>query len=418
MDAQAPEKPEQKQPAEKFIRTYASDMEIAKKGGTPDLSPYDKRESVIQPVAGTQEVPVAVPDFARPIKPVPNEFLKKQMEPTQEKPAPTPLVDVIAQKVPSDAVEVAAPLHTYADDFSSRVKEQQASTFSILAAEQDTGKGTTREALRSNHTLGYLIGGTVLFLLGIGGAFLGYVRYQSAHAPVQPTPTVKAPLFYDEQKEVIGEGAVLKSSIAEAAFEALLPNKVRLIYSSSSTTTRMSLFAAAQIMAPQSVLRNIVGDGSMVGSVNSDGGPTPFFVLSVLSYNDTFAGMLSWESQMLSDLSAFYPAYPAPQIIEPLPPLVPTTTATTTKKGPAVKKTAPPATTTPPAAPLPVPTPTRVPQFYDQVVSNIDARVYRDTQGRVLIIYGFWNQNTLVIARDETSFSEILRRLRTTRTQP
>ena len=55
--------------------------------------------------------------------------------------------------------------------------------------------------------------------------------------------------------------------------------------------------------------------------------------------------------------------------------------------------------------------------FHDEVVSNHDVRIYRDAAGKSILLYGYWNQFTLVIARDPAAFTEILGRLATSRSQ-
>ena len=57
------------------------------------------------------------------------------------------------------------------------------------------------------------------------------------------------------------------------------------------------------------------------------------------------------------------------------------------------------------------------PGFVDEVVRNHDVRVYRDATGKSVLLYGYWNQTTLVIARDVAAFTELLQRLATSRAQ-
>ena len=125
----------------------------------------------------------------------------------------------------------------------------------------------------------------------------------------------------------------------------------------------------------------------MTGVVNVNGKQSPFFILSVTAYSETFAGMLAWERSMLRDVGKLYPPYPSP-----------------------VSNT--PATSTAPVVPE------SLLAFHDEAVSNHDVRVYRDAVGRSLLLYGYWNQSTLVIARDPAAFTEIAERLATSRTQP
>jgi hypothetical protein len=125
----------------------------------------------------------------------------------------------------------------------------------------------------------------------------------------------------------------------------------------------------------------------MAGVVSADGNQSPFFILSVASFGDTFAGMLSWEPRMPRDLSKLFLPYPV------------SVTATTTSKD-AVK------------TPL-----VSSAAFFDATIANHDVRVYRDSEGRDVLLYGYWNQTTLVIARDAAAFTEIVGRLATSRTQ-
>jgi hypothetical protein len=154
--------------------------------------------------------------------------------------------------------------------------------------------------------------------------------------------------------------------------------------------------------APDILLRNVNAAGSMAGVINAGGEQSPFFILSVASYSDTFAGMLAWEdsgtgSSMPQALIALFPPYPAL--------VVASSVATTT---PAKSTKPQPVATTTPAVLL---------VFHDEVVANHDARAYRDAASRTLLIYGYWNQTTLVIARDENTFSAILARLATSQSQ-
>ena len=116
--------------------------------------------------------------------------------------------------------------------------------------------------------------------------------------------------------------------------------------------------------------------------------------------------MLAWEPTMPSDMSALFPPYPSPVSITTA---ATTTTATTTSKTKS-KTPAKAATSTPPA-------PVIAPAFHDQVIDNHDARIYLDALGRSILVYGYWNQTTLVIARDPAAFTEILGRLATSGTQ-
>ena len=117
--------------------------------------------------------------------------------------------------------------------------------------------------------------------------------------------------------------------------------------------------------------------------VGTGGKQSPFFILSVASYGDTFAGMLSWEPTMPRDLGALFHSY-----------LTNVSTSTSATSTPKV------------SAPI---------LFRDEVISNHDVRIYRDAEGRSILLYGYWNQTTLIIARDPEAFIEIAGRISTSR---
>ncbi len=280
-----------------------------------------------------------------------------------------------------------SPLKTYSGDFSDRMKSTNASTATVLATEQDGRKAPVEgniTIVKESRTRGGIlsvVGGIVLLLAGAVGAYYAYTRYLEKSAPVIITPVVSAPIFVDQSEEISGTGTSLAQAIVKSLARPLAKGTIRFLYRPLITEADESIFVALQLPAPDMLLRNITTAGSMAGVVTTHSA-NPFFVLSVASYTDTFAALLAWEPRMPHDLGALFPP-------EANPPLAGV------------------ATTTPPAVLV----------FHDEVIVNHDARVYRDTGGREQIVYGYWNQYTLVIARDSSAFAEIIGRLATSRKQ-
>jgi hypothetical protein len=425
----------------KYIRTYAGDMEIAKKGGKPELkalepTPKEFKETIpfipspeppppvetlfprppepppIQepPIVVVEEPPPPEPSPVPPPEPEPLPPPPSYREPVPEPVRPPPPIQ-FPEPTTVNAPEVnATPLETYSGDFLDKVKDTGASTATVLAAEQDAGATPTVEAPRkTSHwkTILSIVGGLILLIAGGVGAYLGYEHYLVKTAPVVIAPTVFAPIFVDDKVQISeGTPAGTIELINASVDQSLEPNTIRLLYTENSTTTGNDIFSTLQFPAPNLLIRNIVSADSMAGIVNVEGTSSPFFILSVASYQDTFAGMLAWEPTMPSDMSALFPPYPSPVSLTTA---ATTTTATTTPKTKS-KTPAKVATSTPPA-------PVMVPAFHDQVIDNHDARIYLDALGRSILVYGYWNQTTLVIARDPAAFTEILGRLATSGTQ-
>lgn len=338
--------------AQKYIRTLEGDMEIVKKGDTPDLVP-------LHPVLPESDS-----------HPVPQDELVEEPKPM--------------------------PLKTYADDFSQRMKEMKASTATVLAAEQDSTRFVTepppQQTTSRNNSI-YGIAGGILLIAGMVGAYVAYTTYLGASAPVVVAPVATAPIFVDDREQVSGTGTALVQVIQQSVARPISKGAIRLLYLDTSATST-NVFSALMLPAPGGLSRNINAAQSMAGVVNVNGRQSPFFILSVSYYGETFAGMLQWEPLMPRDLAKLFPSYPAPVANIPVATSTVATTTTLTTKS----------TTSPPAI-----------AFLDIIIANHDVRVYRDLTGRDILLYGYWNQTTLVIARDVAAFTEIIGRLATSR---
>lgn len=365
----------------KYIRTFAGDMKTVQEHGTPDLVPFVKASA---PQA-TLPPPPPVGAPAEPVSPAP--------------PAP-----------PAAHAPVTNDLKTYAGDFSERMKETHATTATVLAAEQDAAPPSRGPSGRvsSRGNLLYVIAGLVLLIAGAVGAYLAYARYTSVSAPVPVVSPISAPIFVDDREEVSGTGGALVQAINQSVARSLTPNAVRLLH--ASTTAEQSVFSMLTVAAPDILLRNIRSSGSMAGVVNVAGTQSPFFILSVTEYGITFSSMLSWETDMPRALADLFPAFP--ESVPVVAPQATSTNATTSESGQANSPQAASTTDVVPSAA------SVAAGFHDETAVNHDVRVYRDSAGREVLLYGYWNPTTLVIARNASAFGEIIERLATSRTTP
>jgi len=359
---------------EKYVRTFAGDMETFKKGGTPDLVPLT---SATHEDTATRAPAIPLP----PSAPVPA-------------PAKNPPPALPHAYVPPPVAN--APIKTYSSDFTERMKGLHASTATVLAAEQDSAPivaGASVPATHSRRSLFSVIAGVILLVAGIAGATVAYLRYETANAPVIPVLGVSAPIFVDNREQIAGSGSALLLSIEKSLVRPLSSGVIRLLYTENGGAT--SLFASLPLSAPGALLRNTIAEGSMAGIIRKSGVQTPFFILAVSSYSNTFGSMLSWEKTMPHDLSVLFPSYAAVTSVAPSSSATTTATTSTSSAQTAQSRAG----------------------FVDAVVANHDVRVYRDTASRDVIVYGYWNQTTLVIARDSAAFAEILGRLASSRAQ-
>lgn len=385
--------PQQKDtPVQPVIETPPQKKAVAWKDG--DLPTYAPQA----PIPSVYREPI--PEIAT----LPNiEPVLKTPEAPESKPR-TPVVD-----------EGSSPLHTYSSDFSDRIDSNQSSTFSVLAAQSDavTGPVTKRPVKPETRKALYMaIGGVALLLFAGFGSYAAY-RYVAQKSTVMLAETVPSLVFADERVELTGEGIHLQNSLVASLNQPLSDNTVRVFYMTSSSTTPSRgtftsilpggvLLGSLQLQAPDILLRN-VGPESTVGAVHAGSETRVFFILRVLSYERTFAGMLGWEQTMKDQLSLFYPEYAQAPLPAP-------TIATTTKivKGKRVIAT----TTVDAIVPEYVP-----PHFVDELASNHNVRALKDMGGRTILLYGYKDKDTLIIARDEAAFAELINRLSATKQQ-
>ena len=367
----------------------------------PQPSDTEKREEVLarlrQKIAAHQaQAPVPPPPVIPPPPPLPTpipvpEPTFSPFPPVPPKPAPEPSPAPIPQLgvVPADAGP--SPLHTYTSDFADRIDEKQASKFSVLAADSDAGIRTIAGVKKRSGMLSVVLA-VLLIIVGMGGLFAAY-RFMSIGEEPEVALGVPSLILADEKMELRGPN--YRQDLVDAASQPLVEGNILITYVTAASTTPLGLQSAPQpggalirllnLGAPDIIFRN-VDLSSTVGVVAAEGETTPFFIFRVNSYERTFAGMLAWESRMLADLDSLYPPYPAP--VSEL--------ATTTAASSVVQ---------PPASSF----------FIDEIVSNIDVRMIKNGSGRTLILYGYSDKETLIIARNEAAFTTLVARLNATR---
>lgn len=284
-----------------------------------------------------------------------------------------------------------APIHTYKSDFAEYIDKKSANVFSVLAAEKDSTE-VPAEVLKKKDkpNVAFIIGG-MLILLGIVGTYAAY-RWSHDLSLIPTQQAVPSLVFADDKKELAGTGDELLSQLAAAAEQPLPSGNVLITYVSTATTDDKGAivrFPAAggvlirdlELPAPEILLRNVL-DESTVGIIHAGEDTRAFFIFRVSSFERTFAGMLEWERKIGTDLAPLYPLYQDP-----------------------VQEVG---TSTPPAA-------SPAPAFVDDVVANHDVRALRDHKNRTILIYGYRDKETLIIARDENAFAQLVERLAATR---
>lgn len=331
------------------------------------------------------------PTFGEPKQEIPHIPPVSKPAPPPPPPPPRPTPPPPAPKRPEP--QKPERFHSFSTDASERIDAGRVSKFSALAEQADQKR---RSATTTKYSVPRIqpsaIVATVFVVAGL--LLIGGASYYLLTKPgeVAVLPGVPSLIEADETMELEGvSGPELMRALRDAADQPLVSGNVLITYIASASSSPRgvplktpepggTLIKALPLLAPDMLLRNMSHE-STVGVVHAGDETRPFFILRVSSFERTFAAMLVWERDMRAALSMLYPEYPNAPVAE-------------VEMG----------TTTAPVATAPL-------GFVDAIVRNYDVRILRDAGGRSLMLYGYRDKETLIIARDEAAFLELVSRL-------
>ncbi len=303
-----------------------------------------------------------------------------------------------------------APLQTFQGDIARVVKDNNVSVVSIAAAEA-TRRGSApladsldeskqRSASSTLRTVVFVALGIVLIVSALGG--LGYALLHNAPLPQQQQGV--APYISIDGTAV---ATLPGDASATTAMNALVAAKKNIslslglvaqlyVQSAATSSNSQATYADAQTLfgiiapdMPETLMRDI--EPVYLLGVHSYGINQPFLILKIDSYEQGYAGMLSWEPTMKQDLYPLFAYTPAPKIQAPTEPAqMASSTASTTPAAPAAFVQT---------------------GFTDQIVDNHDARVLLTPDNQIYLLWTFLDRGTLVITTNEGTLHEVIARL-------
>jgi len=189
-------------------------------------------------------------------------------------------------------------------------------------------------------------------LFGASIVVLNFVNNKNESFPVQPVKTEQTLVSFEIKKEIIFSLADVRD---------LEKIKLKLLNEAVATSSRNTyyvtdpsiadLFSTLSSSIPDMFLRT-VKEVFYGGSVNGN-----FIVINVDSYERSYAGLLEWEPFMSVDLAPLFGSIATSSAI-----------------------------------------------FKDKVVENKDVRSVYDSSGQLIFLYGFYNQNIVIFAKNEEVF--------------
>lgn len=269
-----------------------------------------------------------------------------------------------------------SPLRTYKADYSDLVKNKNLGQIDIVAAEMKRGYGSSAD---ENSEFGQKKGVNPLILILVLAAMgiAGYLVYLILGLNVPAlTPKQKAqiptPLIFSEKQENIilkdASRNELSGELKRTLQKPFPRNNIvylPLIKDEETKETYIDLKTLLSLLRfdlPVNLTESL--ENSYMMGLYSKNERYPILILKIKRYEDAFAGMISWENSMATDLSTIWP----------------------------IKKT------------------TGSDIFKDKTVSNHDIRELNDSEGNLVLMYSFLDKKTLAISTNEEALKAIFER--------
>lgn len=273
-------------------------------------------------------------------------------------------------------------LHTYESDMADAVREQEGTVIKIALAEKAKRENeeiavVTKKAFSMN--IFYVIGGIFLIALAIWGTIFLIQKGKEASKVPEPKKQIETLVKGDNQilldvTQITSKNEMVaaiinasKGEVKNKKIESIIPITIESgVTKIMDTQTFLSLIG---VNIPGPLARSF-GDSFMVGVYNNNAKNHLFIILRTNDYNQSFAGMLSWEPNILSDMFTLF--------------------QTDVSSGSQNLFETP---------------------WSDKIIENKDSRVLRDENGRELLTYMFLGKDKLIVTDDQDSIREILTRL-------
>ncbi|MFH1472799.1 MAG: hypothetical protein ABIF06_00045 [bacterium] len=290
----------------------------------------------------------------------------------------------IPQNTPTEPISEETKLsqiRTYQGDVAEAITNQKESLSSIqrgeVARKRTSGIDEGQHNTSRERLLLLILGIVVLVALGSFGGWYSYKTYKEKTAP--PLSKVLENQFLPSVEQTVlnlpstSDRTSLIKSLKEASDSPIGTGGIRhiVLYEDggniSPPLTTQAFFTFLESRAPGSLVRSfspLFMYGTLGGEVKSN-----FLIIRLTSFENAFAGMLSWEVNLADDIGPIFQTSVSLRNI--LPGSV----------------------------------------FEDVATRNKDARVLKDSEGKVVILYSFFDNNTLIITDNLETLRTIISRL-------
>jgi len=285
-------------------------------------------------------------------------------------------------------------IRTYKGDIESTVRSDHVSSVNIAIAENEKMRGKLESGevvnIQAENTAEYSKSKIIIFvslilvvvaIIGVGITFFLKNKTDNSTVVTQALPSLITTEYKDELNSTGLNKNQFITSISAKLNDIRIPvNNFYNTYITTGTSTTKKLITAQEFVTlsglrmPDQIKRTLLPD-FMVGMFSLDKN-LPFVIFKTSYFENTFAGMLSWEKDLEKDF----------QVLFRLSGL--TSGGLLADLSPTIAK-----------------------KFEDSVIINKDVRLLRDSEENMVLLYSILDKDTLVITTSEEAFRALVDRL-------
>ncbi len=301
-------------------------------------------------------------------------------------PSPIPATTPLPPPPPPEQPSTPSPLkqiRTFEGDVAEAIRKQNESLISIQRKEEkrrDAIKTLAPNVGAGEHrSLKPLLMSLVTIVLIAGGGYASYFAWttysEKTALPVLDTPLnqfISTNLVTDVDASTLGRQALI-DLVETTRLKDRKDSEMEQLELRRGTEPTSELLSTADFLtrlashAPNPLVRSF--DDLFMLSVLGANPAHTVLLIRLDSFENAFPGMLEWEERLVEDMM---PLFINRERLSEIP---------------------------------------TISEFKDKTIQNHDTRILRDSTGEIVLLYGFFDNNMLIITDTEESFRTVLNRL-------
>lgn len=322
-------------------------------------------------------------------------LLPKSLVQKPQEEHPLHMLDNQADPETKPKIVLQKPIRTYESDVAEALANKKSSVMTMAIAENKRKTGeesiSNTEPTQVGRKIFMVVLSTVLIVAGLGGGYYLYLKSPLAPQTNQKTVNKIPSIISPDSQTLLSVNTAKENQLIQIISNALQNSDTSndsvgefiLTQTNGSTTLRVmssDFIQRLNTSMPDTLIRSLT-DSWMLGVYGIEDQKLPFVILKTDFFQNAFAGMLKWESDMPDELATLLNYRDKARSED-----VNSTTSIAsffTLRG----------------------------KFEDRIILNRDVREFKNDRGELLVLYSFVDKDTLIIATSEGVLKGLIERI-------